>query len=266
MPFSMQEFRDYKVATGSLSMWWLGQASFFLKSPKGIIAAIDPYLSDYCALLAEKAGLDCRRLTPPPIAPEELVGIALYVLTHSHEDHCDPETVEAYRRAGGKGPYLAPAETREKLHEMGVPNSQIVMTWPNKSYTIGDLEFRATFAIPFTGDDMTHVGYLVSVQNGPRLYITGDTAYHEVLGVTVAEYKPDVMLTVINGVFRNMGPADAARLANQVQPKVVIPYHYGLFYDSPMHPRILKNNLLLYGMKYRYRTLGIARPYIFPEI
>ena len=265
MTLSMRSLRDYKVPNGALTIWWLGQAGFIIKSPKDTLTVIDPYLSDSCASLGAEAGLDFRRLTPPPIAPEELVGVDLFVLTHSHEDHRDPETIKHYRAAGGNGPYLAPAETAEKLEKMGIPNDQIVRTWPNKIHAVGDLSFRATFAVPFTGDDLTHVGYLVSVEDGPTLYITGDTAYHEVLGITIAEHKPDVMLTVINEFCRNMGPADAARLANQIQPKVVIPYHYGLFNDGQMIPKVLKNNMLLYGMQERFRVLQSGQCYTFPE-
>ena len=78
--------------------------------------------------------------------------------------------------------FLAPAETAEKLQQLGVPPDQILMTWPNKTCTVGDLEIRATFAVPFSGDDLTHVGYLVRVDGGPCVYFTGDTAYHELLG------------------------------------------------------------------------------------
>jgi L-ascorbate 6-phosphate lactonase len=265
MTLSLQVLRDFEVPANALSLWWLGHAGFIVKSPQGMLAAIDPYLSDVCAPLAAKAGLDCHRLRPPPIAAEELVGIDLYVFTHSHEDHLDPETVAAYRRAGGTGPYLAPAETKERLKALGVPDDHIVLTWPNKVYTIGDVTFRSTFAVPSTGDDLTHVGYLVSGDNGTTVYLTGDSAYHDVLGATVAQYEPDVMLTVINEAFRNMGPADAARLASQIRPKVVIPYHYGLFSDGGMDPRILRNNLLLYDMQDAFRTLRPGDPYTFPE-
>ena len=41
-----------------------------------------------------------------------------------------------------------------------------MMTWPNKTHTVGDLALRATMAIPFGEDDLTHVGYLVSLAGG----------------------------------------------------------------------------------------------------
>lgn len=207
MRLSMKDVQSHKVPKGSLSVWWLGQASFIIKSASGVIAAIDPYLTNSCKAEAEAAGINCDRITEPPLSPEELVGIDLYLVTHSHQDHLDSETVGPYHRAGGNGPYVAPADAVEKLKQLGIPESQIVMVWPNKAHTVSDLTVRATFAIPFREDDLTHVGYLVSAKGGPTFYFTGDTAYHEILGISVAGHKPDVLFTVINGAFRNMGAA-----------------------------------------------------------
>ena len=82
-----------------------------MKSPGGTLAVIDPYLSNVCKLDGDRYGMDADRRIPAPMTPDELVGVDLYVLTHSHLDHMDPETVPRYREAGGQGPYLAPPET-----------------------------------------------------------------------------------------------------------------------------------------------------------
>ena len=261
----MKDILNFSVPADSMAVWWLGQAGFLLKSPQGLTAVMDPYLSNTCGAIGERLGINCHRMFPPPIAPAELADVKLYVLTHSHEDHLDPETLEPYRQAGGRGPFLAPLETADRLREMKVPEDQIVTIWPNKTHTVGDLSFRATFAIPYGGDDLTHVGYLVAVNGGPTFYFTGDTAYHEVIGISVSEHKPNVMFAVINGMARNLSPAEAARLAHQVQPEVVIPYHYDLFPDGRMYPHALRVNLLLYGMQERFQTLEQGTAYVFPQ-
>ena len=74
-----------------------------------------------------------------------------------------------------------------------------------ESYKVfGDLSLRATFAIPFGGDDLTHVGYLVKIENGPMVYFTGDTGWHDILANAIAPHKPDVMVSVINPAFHNL--------------------------------------------------------------
>ena len=202
---SMRELRSFAVPAGSVALWWLGQGGFVVKSPGGKIVVLDPYLSDSCKAVGDHYGYDLDRLVPPPMPAADLVGVDLYAVTHTHQDHLDPETVAAYRSAGGKGPWLAPAETADKMVEWGIPRDEIWMTWPNKSVTLGDLTIRATFAIPNGGDDLTHVGYIFRVQDGPTVYFTGDTSYHEILGIAAAEHKPDILVAVINGGFPQHG-------------------------------------------------------------
>jgi len=260
-----EALRRHHVPPGSMTIWWLGQAGFLIKSPAGKLIALDPYLSNSCKSLGERFGFDMDRLVPPPILPRDLVGIDLYVLTHSHQDHLDPETLEAYRTAGGTGPFLAPPETVEKLHALGVPEVLTHMIWPNRCFELGDLMLRATLSIPTGGDDLTHVGYLIRVQDGPTSYFTGDTAYHEILGLSVGEHRPDVVVTVVNGGFRNMGPAEAARLIKQIDPKVAIPCHHDLFRDNVQPPQMFRANLRLLGIDRTYRLLEHGRAYTFPE-
>ncbi len=193
------QFMEARVPPGRVALWWLGQSGFLVKSPSGITVAIDPYLSNSCKAVGETAGFDMDRLVPPPVEPRGLLGIELYCITHSHQDHLDPETVGPYLAAGGTAKFIAPAESVENLLSLGVDPHRIEMIWPNKTTTAGDLSVRATFAIPLGGDDLTHVGYLVSIEGGPRIYFTGDTAYHDVLVDAVSAHRPDVLVTVING-------------------------------------------------------------------
>jgi len=247
-----------------MTMWWLGQSGFVVKSPAGILIVIDPYLSNSCKADGDRLGIDAQRQVPIPIGPEELAGVDLYVLTHSHGDHMDPETIGPYRRAGGAGPYLAPPETWERLQEqVGVPADQIIMTWPNKTHTLGDLTLRATFAIGLGSDDMTHVGYVISLADGPTFYWTGDTAYEDLVWMGVKDHHPDVMIAVINGAFRNLGPAEAAKLTQQVDPKVVIPCHYDMFHCNTMAPQMLQTNLVVMGIGEKYLLLEHGEAYTY---
>jgi L-ascorbate 6-phosphate lactonase len=258
---TMKQIKAHPVPRKSVTLWWLGQAGFVIKTPGGKIAVLDPYLSNSCKPIGEKNGFSLDRQFPPPIAAKDLVGVHLYLITHSHQDHLDPETIAPYRKAGGRGKFLAPAEALERLHSIGVPDEEAEMVWPNKSVTIGDLTVRATFAIPFGGDDLTHVGYLLFVAGGPTIYFTGDTSYHELLGEAVGPHKPDVLVTVINGAFNNLGPAEAAVLAKRLQPKIVIPCHHDLFSDNCQPPHMLRTNLKLQGLGDAYRLLERGVPF-----
>jgi L-ascorbate 6-phosphate lactonase len=259
-----QEISQYSVAAGGVALWWLGQNGWILKSPNGKVIAIDPYLTNACKPVGDGVGINMDRMIPPVLAPHELTGVDLYVMTHGHEDHLDPETLLPYRAAGGHGPFVAPAETCEKLARLGVPDSEVVMIWPNKEHQCGDITVRGTLAIPFGADDMTHLGYIVKVAHGPTIYFTGDTRYHDVLASCVAHHKPDVFVTVINP-FGNLDPGQAARLAKDIDAKVVIPCHYDLFPDNSLPPRLLRSNLIVFGIGDRYRELKHGEVYTYPE-
>ena len=224
-----------KVPPRFVALAWLGQAGFVLKSPGGVTLALDPYLSNSCEALGKEAGFDMKRQFPAP-------------LFHSHQDHVYPDTIQPFLKSGGKSTVIAPHEASDRLISLGVPTEQILLTWPNKTHEIGDLRLKATFAIPFAGDDLTHVGYLVEVRNGPRIYFTGDTDYNEILAISVSPYLPDIMVTVINPAFRNLSPGDAARLAKSLNPRWVIPCHHDLFPDNSLPENLLKTNLRLQGI------------------
>lgn len=259
------QIKSHVVPPESITLWWLGQAGLVLKSPGGVVMVIDPYLTNSCKASGDEFGLDMDRLVPPPLEPAGMADFDLYAMTHSHGDHLDPETLAAYRAAGGRGPYLAPPETLDKLLELGVPRDEIEMTWPNKTFTVDDIEVRTTVAIPLGADDLTHVGYIVSVENGPVLYATGDTAYHEILGEAAAVSKPNILFTVINPAFRNMCPADAARLAKRLDVDIAIPSHWDLFPDNSLPPALFRTNLIIEGIGERYCQLEHGVAFTFSE-
>jgi L-ascorbate 6-phosphate lactonase len=251
------------VPRGSVAIGWLGQAGFVLKSPRGCRLAIDPYLSNSCEAVGRAAGLNMRRLVPSSLSPQELLGFDAIAFTHSHQDHVDPETVVPYLRAGGLGPFVAPHEASDRLRSLGVAADRIHLTWPNHITEIGDFSIRATFAIPFAGDDLTHIGYFVTVRGGPRIYFTGDTDYNEILGLSVAPLRPDIMVTVINPAFRNLSPQDAAQLAKTINPRWVIPCHHDLFADNSLPDRLLRTNLVIQGIADTFCPLEHGVPRIF---
>src|SRR5512136_1594971 len=139
---TIQQVRQHPTPPGHLTLWWLGQAGFLAKTPGGQVVALDPYLTNSCKVIGEQNGFNFDRLVPPPMRPEELAQVDAWLFTHSHQDHCDPETLAAARGAGGHGPYLAPPETIDKLRALGVPASEMLMIWPNKTHTMGDLSIR----------------------------------------------------------------------------------------------------------------------------
>jgi len=237
------------VPKGNIALAWLGQAGFVLKSPKGHLLALDPYLSNSCKAVGESIGVNMDRAVPAPLKPRDLVKYDALLFTHSHQDHVDPETVQPYLEAGGQSDIIASHEAGDLLLKLGIPVDKLTPTWPNRTHTVGDFTIKTTFAIPLGGDDLNHVGYLIEIAGGPRIYFTGDTDYNEILSLSVAPYQPDMMVTVINSAFRNLSPPQAAQLAKAIGPRWVIPCHHDLFPDNSLPARLLRSNLVLHGIQ-----------------
>ncbi|EME71477.1 Zn-dependent hydrolase, partial [Paramagnetospirillum caucaseum] len=76
----MTEIAATQVDRGTLALWFLGQNGWMVKSPSGMVLAVDPYLSNSCH--PSRRGLDLDRRVPVPVAPEDLRA-DLLLCTHS---------------------------------------------------------------------------------------------------------------------------------------------------------------------------------------
>src|SRR5262249_47253160 len=128
----MTRIRREVVERGSCALWWLGQNGFLLKSPGGVLVAIDAYLTDSVQEVhGVPSGLDLRRRVPVFIAPEELDG-DYFLCTHSHDDHADPETIRRLDRSRITG-FGAPGLTCAKLARLGIEPARTEQIYPGGS-------------------------------------------------------------------------------------------------------------------------------------
>jgi L-ascorbate metabolism protein UlaG (beta-lactamase superfamily) len=100
---------------------------------------------------------------------------------------------------------------------------------------MADVMVHGTFAMPTDDSDLDHLEFVLAIDNGPRIYISGDTDYADLLG-HVAKLEPDVMITCMNGGFNNLSHWEAAGAASMIKPKVAIPCHYDMFASMPLSP------------------------------
>jgi L-ascorbate metabolism protein UlaG (beta-lactamase superfamily) len=69
-------------------------------------------------------------------------------------------------------------------------------------------------------------GFLISLDGGPTVYHAGDTAL--ITDMQLLQGRVDVAILPIGDNF-TMGPEDAVRAVEMIEPEVVIPMHYGTF-------------------------------------
>jgi L-ascorbate 6-phosphate lactonase len=254
----MEQIREFKVARRSVALWFLGQNGWVIKTPAGFTVAIDPYLSDH--LRGRRPDLDTARQVPIFIPPEDL-RVDLLACTHSHRDHADPVTIAGSRKAGVTR-FMGPAEAQGRFAEAGVPESDRILTWPNHVEAFKDAVFTGVFALPTDHTDMTHMGFVIEVDDGPKVYITGDTADCDLLR-SAARQRPDVMLTCINAGYNNLSHWQAAELVKAIDPKVAIPCHYDMFADNSCPPHLFRASLSVLEIGQKYHHLVHAEPFVF---
>jgi L-ascorbate metabolism protein UlaG (beta-lactamase superfamily) len=72
------------------------------------------------------------------------------------------------------------------------------------------------------------VGFVMTLENGTRVYYTGDTDVFGDMELIAAQYLPDIAIMPIGGHY-TMGPSGAARATKALGVRAVIPVHYGTF-------------------------------------
>lgn len=228
----MKSIHEHSLAPSEAALWWLGQAGYIVRTDAATVV-IDPYLTDSAAANAP----EFKRLFPPPLAPDAL-NANIFIITHDHLDHLDPETVRRYP-AKAETWFVAPRLAARRLPDLGVPEKRIIRVEAGESRTVGTVEVRGVFALPTGADVLDTTGYLLRFANGRTLYHTSDTAYHPLV-LSAAPREPDVMLVPINGKWGNPGPEQAAEFAAAVGPRFVMPNHYDLMALNAENPETFR--------------------------
>ena len=144
-------------------------------------------------------------------------------ITHSHYDHYSEEDIVKVKKAETK--IIITIDLKEKVEKLGLVSSNIIIVEPNKKYTIDKLKVETIPAYnnekPFHPKYNKWVGYILETSTG-RFYIAGDT------DITAENKKIncDIAFLPIGGTY-TMNYKEAAELANIINPKIVIPVHYG---------------------------------------
>ncbi|MCB1772709.1 MAG: metal-dependent hydrolase [Gammaproteobacteria bacterium] len=209
----------------AFELQWFGQAAFKLTTESGKVIVIDPFL-----LKNPKTPAELKNL-------EQLGKVDLILVTHGHFDHTADVPALAAMTGAKVGMNADMGSVYSSLDI--VPKDQLVR-W-NKSGTvmpIGDdikiTMVRAEHSSTVTHDGHVHaggepVGYIIELENGYKIYHSGDTGVFGDMKMIGDYYKPDLALICIGGWF-TMGPVEAAYAMNELmRPKMVVPMHYGTF-------------------------------------
>lgn len=256
----MSSIHKFAVPAGSIAVWYLGQNGFILKGASGPLIGIDLYLTNSCATSFAHLPFRLDRQLPVFIEPEHL-DVDVFITTHSHQDHADPETIKRVNKE--KLRFLGPYDAIEVYQRCGVERLSCEITYPGHAIDLGGgVSAKATFAFPTDDTDLNHTGVLLTFANGMTFFNSGDTAYSE--GVKKLWPKNvDVCAICMNGGFHNLSHFDAARIIAEIQPKRVIPCHYDMMVNNVSSPEMLHVSMDVLGIDAEFVTMKYYQPMLF---
>jgi L-ascorbate 6-phosphate lactonase len=257
----MQAIRQYEVPADAIALWYLGQNGFLVRDSFGPLIGIDLYLTNSCANTFAQLPYRLDRQLPVFIEPEDL-DVDVFVTTHSHDDHADPETIRRLKKKDAIL-FLGPFDSMRVYRECGVPLSRCQLIHPGETVRLEpSTTIQATFALPTDATDLNHIGTLFQFFNGIRFYNSGDTAYAERLAALLPT-KVDICAICMNGGFHNLSPMQAAEIVRTVRPQVVVPCHYDMMVNNVGSPEMLRVALDLLGSDAEFRVMRYYEPLMY---
>ena len=195
---------------------WLGHSTVLVQTPRGTNILIDPFI---------------EQNPKYPRGFELPQRIQYILLTHGHGDHISDAAPVAKNHNSN---VVAIYELAAFIGQQGVANT----TGMNIGGTV-QLEdvavtmVEAKHSAGAQGKDGTQyagiaAGFVLTVTDGPVLYHSGDTTVFSDMKLIKELYRPELVMLPIGG-FYTMGPREAALAARFLEPKAILPIHFGTF-------------------------------------
>ena len=236
---------------------WYGQSAFKIVTPRGKVLLVDPWLTNP---VFEKAKDELAALEH----------VDLILVTHGHSDHVG-DAVEIGKRTRAK--LVATFDLSAAIvSALGYPSDLADMETTGHmggTLTLFGGEVAVTFVPAWHGSAVskeetgppvyagTPAGLVIALRDAPTIYHTGDTDLFSDMALVSRFHKIDTMLVCIGDHF-TMGPARAAEAVRLVNPREVIPMHYGTFPVLTGTPEVFQRELKRRKSKAKLRVIKIG--------
>ena len=236
---------------GELTFTWYGHSCFELRTPGGMVLLFDPWFGNPTS----------------PRTADSVDKCDMMLVSHGHFDHIG----SAPREVKSADALTIARRTKPVwpcIHELSLwldtelagAGAQVVGMNKGGTFEAAGLRVSMVEAKHSAGDWSAAgegplylgepVGFVVELEDGRRVYYSGDT---DVFGdmVLIGEmWRPDVAILPIGGHY-TMGPRGAARAAQLLGVETVVPVHYGTFPILAGSPHELRDELSGIGRRVR---------------
>lgn len=160
-------------------------------------------------------------------------------ITHDHYDHYSEEDIDKVIKEDTT--IVISKDLLKKLLKKGINKNAIIVAEPNKEYETQGIEFNTIPAYninkKFHPKENNWLGYIITINN-VKYYVAGDTDITD----ENRKVKCDVAFVPVGGTY-TMDFKEAARLINEIKPKIAVPIHYGSIVGTEQDARNFINLL-----------------------
>lgn len=210
------------------TLTWHGHACFSLETDEGTRILFDPWLDGN-----PKAD----------IRAEQIEQVDYILVSHGHSDHF-ADCVAIAKRTGAT--VISTFELVAFCQTQGVENGHGMNIGGGFQFPFGRVKLTpALHTGSVQGDEegtftTDCAGFLINLNSGTRLYHAGDTAL--ITDMQLLRGQVDVALLPIGDNF-TMGPEDAARAVEMIEPRTVVPIHYDTFEVIEQDPEAFRQRV-----------------------
>lgn len=160
-------------------------------------------------------------------------------ITHDHYDHYSEEDIDKVIKEDTT--IVISKDLLKKLLKKGINKNAIIVAEPNKEYETQGIKFNTIPAYninkKFHPKENNWLGYIITINN-VKYYVAGDTDITD----ENRKVKCDVAFVPVGGTY-TMDFKEAARLINEIKPKIAVPIHYGSIVGTKQDARNFINLL-----------------------
>lgn len=160
-------------------------------------------------------------------------------ITHDHYDHYSEEDIDKVIKEDTT--IVISKDLLKKLLKKGINKNEIIVAEPNKEYETQGINFNTIPAYninkKFHPKENNWLGYIITINN-VKYYVAGDTDITD----ENRKVKCDVAFVPVGGTY-TMDFKEAARLINEIKPKIAVPIHYGSIVGTEQDARNFINLL-----------------------
>ncbi len=231
-----------QVWNRGFTLTWLGHSAFELVTRSGLVALFDPWLEGN-----------------PKCPPDrrEPARIDVIALSHAHGDHA--ADVPALAKASGCK-VICGYEVYVHLESRGVTTCMPMGKGGTQrvegiAFTMVGATHSSSFDEPGRPHGGGEAGFVVTLEDGTRLYYAGDTGPTMDMIMVRELYAPEIAILPIGDLY-TMGPREAAWAAGKLGARWVVPMHYRTFDALTGTAEALRTEL---------GAMGVAAQVVAPE-